>query len=364
MFFLVSIALLIAIVYFYMKLPKFGKQPSVDALLKIQEASNYLDNKFQNISHTPDLTEGVTYYKVLKEFIFNKEKHTRPPMKIPSLNHQIKDLNVDMNCLVWFGHSSYLMQIDGKIFLVDPIFSGSASPLKFTTKSFEGSNNYSVDDMPLIDYLIITHDHWDHLDYDTIKRINTKVSKVICSLGVAEHLVKWGYTRNKIIEKNWYETEQLEFGFEIITTPGRHFSGRSFRRQQTLWASYVLNTPSLKIFIGGDSGYDKHFKEIGKQHGPFDLAILECGQYNKNWKYIHMMPEETAKAAIDLNAKMLMPVHWAKFTLAQHAWDDSIKRVVIESEKLNLPLIHPMIGELVDLNNSQEFSKWWEMSTN
>jgi len=364
MYFIISILIIAVFVILYLRLPKFGKLPSGNSLLKIKSASNYSNNKFQNIHQTPDFTEGVTIYQVLKEFIFNNEKNTKPPIIIPSQKNNLKQLDLSKNLLVWFGHSSYLMQIDGKIFLVDPIFSGSASPLKFTTKSFEGSNNYSVDDMPLIDYLIITHDHWDHLDYDTIKRINTKVSKVICSLGVAEHLVKWGYTRNKIIEKNWYETEQLEFGFEIITTPGRHFSGRSFRRQQTLWASYVLNTPSLKIFIGGDSGYDKHFKEIGKQHGPFDLAILECGQYNKNWKYIHMMPEETAKAAIDLNAKMLMPVHWAKFTLAQHAWDDSIKRVAIESEKLNLPLIHPMIGELVDLNNSQEFSKWWEMSTN
>ena len=144
-------------------------------------------------------------------------------------------------------------------------------------------------------------------------------------------------------------------GFVVNTVPARHFSGRGFKRNRTIWISFVLTTPGQKIFIGGDSGYDLHFAEAGKQFGPFDLVILENGQYNENWKYIHMNPEETVQAAIDLQAKKLLPVHWAKFSLSVHAWDEPIIRIKRESEKRNINLLHPMIGELVDLDGNPAF---------
>jgi L-ascorbate metabolism protein UlaG (beta-lactamase superfamily) len=154
--------------------------------------------------------------------------------------------------------------------------------------------------------------------------------------------------------------EYLVFGFIVHTTPGRHFSGRGLKRNLSIWSAFVLQTPSIRLFLGGDSGYDTHFKTIGDTYGPFDLVILECGQYNAYWKYIHMMPEETVQAAIDLKAKKLLPVHWAKFALALHAWDDSITRVVAEAEKKHMPLIHPMIGQAVDLKSGAVYDKWWE----
>ncbi len=166
---------------------------------------------------------------------------------------------------------------------------------------------------------------------------------MITSLGTGAHLEHWGYDKKKILEKGWNEEIILDNGFIINTTSARHFSGRTFKRNRSLWMSFVLQTTSLKLFLGGDSGYDTHFSEIGNKYGPFDLAILECGQYNAYWKYIHMMPEETVQVSLSLND-----------------WDESIKRVTIEASKKNMPLIHPMIGEEVDLNGPMKSSRWWE----
>ena len=162
-----------------------------------------------------------------------------------------------------------------------------------------------------------------------------------------------------ITECDWNEELTLEQGFRVNTAPARHFSGRALKRNQVLWMSFVLSTPSMKIYIGGDSGYDTHFANIGSAHGPIDLAVLECGQYNRSWKYIHMMPEEVVQAAIDLKAKTLLPVHWAKFALSQHSWDEPITRVIAECEKRNMPFIHPMIGEKIDLKEMKKCAPWW-----
>jgi L-ascorbate metabolism protein UlaG (beta-lactamase superfamily) len=307
------------------------------------------------------LTEGASYSNMLKEFIFGKSKSSKPPSVLPSAKTDLLNLDPDKNILVWFGHSSYFMQLDGKKILVDPVFSGSASPIKFTTRSFKGSDIYTADDIPEIDYLFITHDHWDHLDYETIIKLKSKIKKVITGLGSGAHLEHWKYDSNNIIELDWNEEVVLDKKVTVNTTPARHFSGRGFKRNGSLWMSFILTTPGMKIFIGGDSGYDNHFTEIGNKFGPFDLAILENGQYNKSWKYIHMMPEEVVQAAIDLKAKKLMTVHWSKFALALHDWDEPIMRVSEESKKKNVQLIHPMIGEEVNLKEPGVQKLWWNL---
>ncbi|MEO8403754.1 MAG: MBL fold metallo-hydrolase [Chitinophagaceae bacterium] len=288
-----------------MKQPSFGSRPASERLDRIQQSPNYREGQFQNLSNTPALTEGASYYSIMKEFFFEKKKRNKPAGILPSVKTDLLNLDPSENILVWFGHSSYFMQVDGKKILVDPVFSGNASPVNFTTKSFPGSDVYTAEEMPVIDYLFITHDHWDHLDYKTVTRLKPKVKKVITGLGTAAHLERWGYERSLIIEKDWNEEIALDNGFTVNTSPARHFSGRGFKRNGAIWMSFVLRTPSLKIYIGGDSGYDAHFKKIGDQYGPFDLAILEDGQYDKNWKYIHMLPEEVVQAAIDLKADRL-----------------------------------------------------------
>lgn len=357
---IIVLFVLISAVRLFMQQPQFGKVSSGDRLERIRNSPNYRDGKFQNLSLTPDLKEGISYYTVIKDFFFKKSKRSIPGYILPSVKTDLHALHSHKNVLVWFGHSSYFLQIDGKKILVDPVLSGSASPVKFTTRSFNGSDVYTTDDIPEIDYLFITHDHWDHLDYETMIKLKPKIGKVITGLGVGAHFERWGFDSNIIIEKDWNEEVVLDPGFTVNTTPARHFSGRGFKRNGALWMSFVFAAPGMKIFLGGDSGYDTHFKEIGDKFGPFDIAVLECGQYNEYWKYIHMMPEEAVQAAIDLNAKALVPVHWSKFSLALHDWDDSIIRVTKESKRKNLSLINPMIGEEVDLKATGVYTNWWE----
>jgi L-ascorbate metabolism protein UlaG (beta-lactamase superfamily) len=228
-------------------------------------------------------------------------------------------------------------------------------------KAFPGTNEYAVEDMPPIDYLILTHDHYDHLDFKTIRKLRSKVDHIYCSLGISSHLKYWGVDQNKIIEMDWWQTEQLDKDMQLTAAPARHFSGRGFKRGRTLWSSFILKTPLNNLYLGGDSGYDNHFKEIGNKYGPFDLAILEAGQYNTMWPYIHMMPEETVQAAIDLKAKKLLPVHWGKFSLAMHAWNEPIQRVLAKANELNLDVLTPKIGEPVIIDSEFQNSTWWVM---
>lgn len=351
----------VAVASIFMKQPKFGRVPTGERLERIKKSPQYKDGQFQNIHSTPNLTEGVSYSKVFIDFFINRSKRSKPIAIVPSRKTNLHTLSPEKNVFVWFGHSSYFMQIDGKKILVDPVMSGSASPIPPTTRSFNGADIYTTDDIPEIDYLFLSHDHWDHLDYETIVTLKPKIKRVITGLGTGEHLEYWGYDTNLIIEKDWGEEISLDDGFVAHTTSARHFSGRGFTRNKALWMSFVLKTPSLTIFIGGDSGYDTHFKDIGREYGPFDLAILECGQYNNKWKYIHAMPEEVILMAEDLQAHKVIPVHWAKFVLAQHDWDDPIIRVVAEAKRKNIALIHPMIGENVTIGDSaQSFSEWWK----
>jgi L-ascorbate metabolism protein UlaG (beta-lactamase superfamily) len=360
---IITIAFILSVIIF-MRQNKFGKTPTGQRLPLLNNSSNYKNGKFKNIEHTPDLSEGISFFTVLNDFLFKKNKNSRPPFKIPAHKTNLFTLDSTKNAIIWFGHSSYFMQIDGKTILVDPVFSGNASPVNFTTKSFNGSDVYHCEDIPEIDFLFISHDHWDHLDYDTVIKLKPKIKKIITSLGVGEHLEHWGFEKEIIIEKDWNESVILENGFKVDFTPARHFSGRGFKRAQSLWSSFVFTSPTTKIFIGGDSGYGNHFKNIGDKFGPFDIAILECGQYNLYWKYIHMMPEEVLKAAEDLKAKHLMPVHWGKFSLAMHDWNEPIKRIVSASTQFNTPLFTPKIGQLVYLDEKNEFLPWWETLEN
>ena len=361
--FLILLVLIALVLYRFLNHPKFGKAPSGERLIQIQNSPQYKNGKFENQSFTPDLAEGASMAGVLFEFFFKKVERKTPKDLIPSIKTNLLELSLDQDILVWFGHSSYFIQLEGKRFLIDPVFSGNASPIPGTTKSFKGSDIYTVDDFPEIDYLLITHDHYDHLDYDTILKLKPKTKKIITALGVGSHLEFWGFSSDKIIEKDWYSTIKLDENLTLHTAPSRHFSGRSFKRCNTLWTSFILETKDFKMYLGGDSGYDSHFAEIGEKYGPFDIALLDNGQYNEKWKYIHNMPEDVIKAMKDLKAKRVFPVHSSKFSLSLHSWDEPLKKVTeLNSLSENpITLITPMIGETVELkNDKQEFKQWWK----
>ncbi|MBA5630062.1 MBL fold metallo-hydrolase [Moheibacter sp. BDHS18] len=358
--FFIFLLLILVGVWGYMQHPKFGKAPSGERLERIRQSKNYKDGAFQNLNHTPQLAEGYTMMGVLWDFLTTTYPNTHPLDSIPAVKTDLKNLDPNENLLIWMGHSSYFIQLNGIKYLIDPVLSGNASPLP-TTKAFPGSDVYKVADIPKIDFLLISHDHYDHLDYETIKSLTPKVGKVITGLGVGSHLEHWGYKSEMITEMDWNETTVLKDSTKIHTTPARHFAGRTLKRNNTLWLSFVLETPTKKLFLGGDSGYDTHFKENGEKHGPFDFALLEDGQYDPKWKYIHLLPEEVVKAAQELKTKRLMPVHNSKFKLGNHSWFDPLDRVTAEAEKQGMPILTPKIGEKVNLDNeNQLFEKWWE----
>lgn len=297
---------------------------------------------------------------VMYELLFNDFPRLKPVDPIPSFKTNLHHLDPKRNALVWFGHSSYFMQLDGIRILVDPVFSGNASPIPGTTKPFKGSNIYTASDFPEIDYLFISHDHYDHLDYKTIMAFKSKIKNVICGLGVGSHFEYWGYDPKIIIEKDWYESIKIKNDFTVFVEPARHFSGRGLARNNTLWVSYVLQTSSMKIYLGGDSGYDTHYADIGSKYGPFDLVVLENGQYNKAWPYIHERPEEVLKAARDLQAKRILPVHSCKFKLSIHPWDEPLSKLTELNKTYKFPLVTPVIGAIVDLDDAnQKFEQWW-----
>jgi L-ascorbate metabolism protein UlaG (beta-lactamase superfamily) len=359
MAFLLLIVVLALGIYIFTKTPVFGADPTGTRLARIEKSPNYKNGAFQNIHETPVSAKGGLSFKTMWKF-FSPPATSSPSVSLPSIKTDLKNISSEQPVLVWFGHSSYFIKLNGKNILVDPVFSGNAGPVTFFTKNFPGSNVYNVNDFPELDMVIITHDHYDHLDYKTILELKSKTKLFCTSLGVGAHLERWGISPESITEFDWWESKKIFDDVEIVAAPARHFSGRGFARYKTLWSSFILKTSNYNLYLGGDSGYDTHFKTIGEKYGPFDLALLECGQYNEGWPLIHMMPEEVVQASIDLQAKVLMPVHWSKFQLSIHTWNEPIERVSKEAEKKNIKLTTPVIGQSIIIGSNYPNEKWWE----
>ena len=341
--------------------PQFGKPPSSELQKSYQDFDNFEDGKFTNQSETK---MEISYVKMLKDWM--KKAPHRAPQKTIQVE-KIDSLTIEKRAdsitqLTWFGHSTFLLEIDGKNILLDPMMGDSPSPIPAL-----GASRYSdelpiqIEQLPFVDAVILSHDHYDHLDYGSIQKLKNKVGRFFTPTGVGSHLIAWGVAKEKITELNWWQTAALD-SIQLVCTPARHFSGRGlFDRSATLWASWVITGTKENIFFSGDSGYDNHFKTIGEKYGPFDLSMLECGQYNLQWKSIHMLPEETAQAGIDLKSKLTMPIHWGAFTLAMHDWMEPVQRMKLKAAELNLPVTTPKIGEALVLGKETfPIQKWWE----
>lgn len=339
-----------------LRMPVFGNLPAGSRLERIKKLPDYKEGGLQNLSPTPMKPDNVSYWDMIKGMI-KGNKHSSPSK---DLVHIAPDFSTSAQTkLIWFGHSSYFLQIDGLKVLVDPVFSKRPSPFSFMGSSaYPGTDFITAEDFQEIDIILITHDHYDHLDYQSILKLKDKTGLFITSLGAGAHLEYWGVPASKIRELAWTE-ETLFKNLKFTAVPARHFTGRAFKRNQTLWSAFVLEGTTHKLYLGGDSGYDTHFKQAGEQYGPFDLAILECGQYNAYWPLIHMFPEQTVQAAKDLKAKVLLPVHWAKFTLAMHAWNEPAIRVVKKAKAENFKITTPLLGESVILDESYPSKEWW-----
>lgn len=333
-----------------------GRNPEGAALAGLDTLPNYKSGAFQNA--TEGLDSAVVHNKWI--FLHRRPATKRPSGALPWVKTDLKKLTASAPTIVWFGHSSLLIKtLQGNI-LVDPIFSNHAGPVPGLVTAFKGTTNYRADDMPPIDVLIISHDHYDHLDFRTLKKLKNNVKMAIVPVGVGSDLIYWGFDPKKVIELNWNQSATLPGGLRITATPSQHKSNRTYNKlNKTLWASYVIQAGQYKLFYGGDGGYGNYFKQIGKQYGPFDIALLECGQYSPNWAWTHLVFGETAQAAADLRAKLLQPIHWGKFVAANHPWTEPIEKLVPAAEKLGIPLNVPRIGEPYTLGDAPKQEKWW-----
>lgn len=362
---LIIVSLLIAtyllFTHFY---PSFGGTISKEQQLAYRQSKQFRNGKFHNTSPVP---KELGFYQTMKlayTFFTTKVPNGRPktPLNVQKIDAgNVSQYKGDAR-MVWFGHSAFLLQMEGKTILLDPMLGKVAAPHPWLGGNrFNSEFPIEPDQLPQIDAVIFSHDHYDHLDYESVLKIKDKTTHFYVPLGVGSHLKAWGVPAHKITELDWWQETQLD-GITLACTPAQHFSGRKLNNSQsTLWCSWVIKSKNETLFFSGDSGYNTHFSEIGEHYGPFDLALMECGQYNEMWSDIHMMPEETAQAGIDVKAKKIMPIHWAGFKLALHDWTDPIERVKTKASELGVELITPKIGDVIIVNDSiNNYSHWWK----
>ncbi|MEN8249443.1 MAG: MBL fold metallo-hydrolase [Bacteroidota bacterium] len=356
----VIILLVITLTLFLNLSPQFGKGTTKQQRELFALLDNFQNGQFKNQHLSP---MNVNYWKILKEL--TKSAPNRNPIKniivqkIDSIN--IKNHNNGNTQLTWFGHSAFLLEMNGKKILIDPMLGEVPAPIPILgPKRYSKELPIEIDKLPFIDAIVLSHDHYDHLDYESIQKLKGKVGQYFVPLGLGNHLIEWGIAKEKITELNWWERVDFD-DISLVCTPARHFSGRGlFDRATTLWCSWVIEGKNDNVFFSGDSGYDTHFKEIGDKYGPFDIALMECGQYNEDWKLLHMMPEEAVQASLDLKSKLVLPIHWGGFTLAFHDWNDPIERILSKAAEVNMSVTTPKIGEQVIVRDSIfPTEKWW-----
>ena len=349
---------------YFVNRPEFGMLPAGDRLRRIQNSPHYANGKFQNLVPVSVMNDDPKHHEnriiASLKWLLKDRTALSPKNPLPSARTELADLRGD-DSVIWLGHSSFFLQLSGKKILVDPVFSAYASPIFFINRAFPGSNVYTADDFPNIDVLAITHDHWDHLDYPSVMALKNKIAAVVCPLGVGEHLEGWGFPPEKIFEEDWYEQIKIADNLTIHVLPSQHFSGRFLTQNPTEWCGFAFVTDKRKIYVTGDGGYGEHFKDIGKRFDGFDLALTENGQYNMAWHAIHMLPTETAAAAEDVRARLVIPSHGGKFALSKHTWQEPYRELKKASAGKPYKLLTPKIGEAVYIDDSsQKFSDWWE----
>lgn len=317
-----------------------------------------MNKKYTNQIHTDMSFKPKDIISLMTDYFKMKSK-LRPIKDLPIVLSN-KD-NESLESVTWFGHSASLLKIEGKTLLLDPMFGDASSPFPlFNSKRYSGTFSLEREDFQEIDAIIISHNHYDHLNYKSITQLKDRAKHFYVPTGVAQYLIKWGVSPSKISEHNWWDEITFD-NIKLVCAPARHFSGRSMTdRDCSLWCSWLILGQEIKIFFSGDSGYAPHFKEIGDKYGPFDLTLMECGQYDPRWSAIHMLPEETVQAHIDVQGELLLPIHWGAFTLALHEWSDPIERVTKEANRLGVKITTPQIGESITLKSTNYPSTaWW-----
>lgn len=357
----------IGVIYLYVSArPRLGAKPSGKLFERLLSSPQF-DRKLHQFVNPNERTiqkvrAKMKGFDMTREFFFSKKKDLVPKIKLPEVFPDLKDfLSTQRNefKFVWFGHSSFIVNAGGVNIMFDPVFSNSAAPFSFTTKRFQDPV-VKLEQLPRVDYIVISHDHYDHLDADVIRFYQSKKTKFFVPLGVSSHLRNWGIEQSRISELDWWQSWKIR-DLEFTCTPAQHFSGRVFPYEnKTLWSSWVIRSGDKKFYYSGDSGYGNHFKQIGNSHGPFEFSFIENGQYDDQWGPVHLRPEETVKAHFDLNNRVLIPVHWGMFNMALHSWFDPIERISKLAKEHKIELLTPRIGEVISLKQKLKPKNWWK----
>lgn len=331
----------------------------------MQASPNHNGKIYLNPVSTNVMNPGASLRVLRKFFQHRPGREPAAPLGPFSVDHnQLQELPPQTLRVTWLGHSTLLIETDGKRFLTDPVWYDRVSPFRYVGPKRFFQNPLPLSSLPSIDAILLSHDHYDHLDKHTILQLTARKIPVITMLGVGGRLKSWGVPATLITELDWWQSTHLTDDFIITAAPSRHFSGRWLGdRFKTLWGAFAIKGPVHNVFFGADSGYFEGFASIGQRLGPFDVCMLEIGAYNEEWEAIHMGPEKAVQATIDLGKPVLLPIHWATFNLAMHPWKEPVERLLAEAEKKNIKLILPAPGETIVVRDDGYNSRWWERYT-
>lgn len=345
-------------------LSQFGSNPAGTRLERIHRSPNFDGNIFVNSVDTNLTFEFSHITDMLGRSIFGKTSRV-PKAEIPvrRLDKSAFDDTPENGLRITsMGHSTLLIEIDGKRILTDPIWSERCSPSTLFGPVRFHSPPIPLDELPQIDIVLISHDHYDHLDKETVISLSKTGTLFVVPLGVGSHLENWKIDPSQIVELDWWESfKASDKGINFTATPARHFSGRGLtNRYSTLWASWVIISPNHRVYFSGDTGPFPGFSEIGEKFGPFDVTLIKIAAYDRAWPEVHINPEQAVDAHIALKGKLLIPIHWGTFNLAYHDWFEPANRVVEAAEKNAIRLAIPRFGEMVDPSDPPPLEKWWE----
>jgi len=325
----------------------------------MKASPNWCNGRFVN----PLPPERFAFGSMLKEW-FRGNDYRTPKDPLPVVfrkGEEFRQPPLDALRITWLGHSSLLLEIDGHLILIDPVWSERASPFNSTGPKRFFDVPVKLEELPPLDAVVISHDHYDHLDRETVVALAERGVRFIMPLGVGAHLEHWGVSPKHIVELDWWEEVSVG-ALKLVATPARHFSGRSgfgSDRYKTLWAGFAMIGPNHRVFYSGDTAMFPGFTDIGERFGPFDLTLIEIGAYNKAWRDYHIGPEQALDAHRMLDGKLMIPVHWGTFNLAFHSWTEPAERLIVAAQRAKIAIAIPRPGVTVDVAHPPDVEKWW-----
>ncbi|MEZ4703996.1 MAG: MBL fold metallo-hydrolase [Bdellovibrionota bacterium] len=334
--------------------PEFGGSPTAAQKVRMESSKAFHEDHFEN---SPPHYESSLWVNLEDRMhAGNRIPPAAFPKQISSFETRLDGLHA-----IWMGHATVLIEISGYRVLTDPVFSQVIFPISLLSPMRINQPPVALKDLPQIDAVTISHDHYDHMDMKTLQFLSQKGTHFFVGLGLAAHLLRWNIPQDQIHEMDWWESQPFQ-DLIIHCTPARHYSGRTSMDSSTLWASWVIESPTYKVFHSGDTGYSSHFSQIGKKLGHIDLSLVKIGDYGKDiaWKDIHMIPEHSIDAHVDLGASVMIPIHWGTFILSNHSWNEPIQRAQAAADKKNIHMIVPMLGQRFTWNESFPKNPWWE----